>query len=386
MELSSNCRRNSQFADYYVWEHPSRALTICLNAEAMDSLQHAIFASIDHFGRGYEIDGILLGTREEQQGHKTVIVTRHNPLASPKPGTSPSAPQDATHFADALQRFKSSAEDRTVSIVGFYRSHNRNGLYLCDDDLELIKTHFQDHDAILMLIKTLPMRACTAGFFFWGADGRIQTEFPTGEIPLSPAELPTRARFDLTTHEPSSIALTVSTTLPDTHSAPEMQYSEAAQSASSPVPQKRGNWRLWLLSLYAAAVLAVIGIMMTASVFRKSMPEQVPLPSSFLAAPAPLNLDVKQTAIGHVELSWDRERPEIIAAQSGVLIIRDGADRQRLTLTREQVRSGAVAYAPNSGDMDFRLELYRNGLLSWFDSLRVLITETSGNAMRTAAH
>ena len=384
MEPSSDCRRKSQLADHYVWEHPGRALTICLNPEAMDSLQRAIFANIDHFGRGYETGGILLGTTEEQHGHKTVVVTRYHPLVPPKPRTSP-APQDVKTFADALQRFKSTAGDETLSIVGFFRSHNRNGLYLSDDDLKLIQLHFQDRDAILMLIKTLPMRACTAGFFFRDEGGRIQTEFPAIEIPLSPVGLPARGRFDLTNRKPSSSALAVSTALPDTYSAPEMQYREAAHSASGPVPQKRGDWRLWVVGACAVAILAFIGMMITVSVFRNSMQQQVPPPSS-IAVSAPLNLDVRQTAIGHVELSWDRKRPEIIAAQSGVLIIRDGAGRQRLTLTREQVRSGAVAYAPNSGDMDFRLELYRNELLSWFDSLHVLITEMSGAGTPTAAH
>jgi hypothetical protein len=69
--------------------------------------------------------------------------------------------------------------------VGYYRSHNRNGLFLSPGDLQLIQRHFPATDNLFLIIKTLRNRACTAGFFFWN-DGRIQSEFTHSEAPLIP--------------------------------------------------------------------------------------------------------------------------------------------------------------------------------------------------------
>jgi TonB family protein len=65
-------------------------------------------------------------------------------------------------------------------------------LFLSADDQRLIQRYFRGPDNLFLLIKVLPNRACTAGFFFW-KDGHIH-EFTGSEAPLIPTSLSSAGR------------------------------------------------------------------------------------------------------------------------------------------------------------------------------------------------
>jgi TonB family protein len=90
--------------------------------------------------------------------------------------------------AEDTVNFEAALAGLTRRVVGYYRSHNRDSLFLSVDDLHLIRRHFRGPENLFLLIKTLPNRACTAGFFFW-KDGRIQAEFTDSEVPLIPVSV-----------------------------------------------------------------------------------------------------------------------------------------------------------------------------------------------------
>jgi hypothetical protein len=91
-------------------------------------------------------------------------------------------PKDAALFEAAITSVQS---QQIQHVVGYYRSHNRSGLFLSPDDLKLIQRHFRDPESVFLLIKPLSNGACTAGFFFW-KDGFIQAECTNSEVPLIP--------------------------------------------------------------------------------------------------------------------------------------------------------------------------------------------------------
>jgi Gram-negative bacterial TonB protein C-terminal len=170
----------SRLADYYRWIEPDRGTCIYINFEAADRLQRQVLRGLDS-GGGLELGGILLGTTTSEGERITAIIDDFEAV----PCTYSNGPHyraDEPRFSAVRSRFK--AADSGPSIVGYYRSHIRNDLYLSTEDLTLIQSVFPESNHVFLLIKPLPMRACTAGFFF-REDGRIQSEF-TLEVPFAP--------------------------------------------------------------------------------------------------------------------------------------------------------------------------------------------------------
>ncbi len=357
--------------DYYTWQQPDRGLTICLKPEAMDSLQSEILATVDRFGRGRETCGILLGTRQAHGARRAVFVTGYRAVASIECQQSRPAPHRTADFEAALRTINSSGRFGPLSVVGFYRSHNRNGLYLSDDDVKLIQEYFSDPDIILMAIKTLAIGACTAGFFFRDERGRVQSEFPQVELPLTAIEPVKRAQARF-----PQAAIAGAPVRAGMQGTSELEQTATVDLAGKTARAEGARVR-WLLNYAGAALFAgLAGISLGVGV-RNQTRKAVPIAPAPVNAPirGMLNLNVQQTAAGHIELTWDRERPEILAAKGGVLAIRDGSGRQRIELKTEHIQSGAVAYSPATADVEFRLELERNGLPPLFDSIHVFMPE-----------
>ena len=177
-----------QLADYYRWEEPDRRIRIYINFETADRLQVQVFRGIDDFpDGGVEVGGILLGRREAEfdRGWTTTVIDDFEPVpCSYSNGSRYSLKgAEAVLFESTLVRCGSDATSG-LSVVGYYRSHKRNALCLSADDLTFIQSVFPGPDNVFLLIKPLPMRACTAGFFFW-EDGKVQSEF-TLEVPFAP--------------------------------------------------------------------------------------------------------------------------------------------------------------------------------------------------------
>ena len=153
-----------------------------------------------------------------------------------------------------------------------------------------------------------------------------------------------------------------------------MQPGAALTAAGRPSSTGRNRLQPWAMYIGSALFAGALGVWYGLTV-RSPLHKDAPAQSTAAPVHAMLNLDVRQTAAGHIELSWDRERPEITAAHGGSLLIRDGDERERVELKAEHLRSGAIAYSPTTADVDFRLELQRNGSPPLFDSVHVVMPE-----------
>jgi hypothetical protein len=96
------------------------------------------------------------------------------------------------------------------------------------------------------------------------------------------------------------------------------------------------------------------------AVTRKAAPE----------SDSPLGMNVARRESG-IEVQWDKNLPQVIEAQGGVLHIFDGSSHVELPLARSELMAGRVFYVPKEGDIDFRLTVFaRSGAVH--DALRVI--------------
>lgn len=168
--------------NFYRWDELDIGVTVYLDPEMLDRLQVEALQIIDGKARrGNEAGGVLLGSAEIDKGRIRIVVEDF--AAIPRlDGEEVFYTPNADLFARALAKDGAAARRR---VVGYYRSHNRSGLFLSPADLSLIRRQFPEPESLVVIVKTLPSRACTAGFFFW-KDGEIQGEFTNSEVPLLP--------------------------------------------------------------------------------------------------------------------------------------------------------------------------------------------------------
>src|SRR5205807_1682677 len=60
-------------------------------------------------------------------------------------------------------------------------------------------------------------------------------------------------------------------------------------------------------------------------------------------------------------------------AKRGALSIRDGVKQETLQLDESQLRNGVVFYTPSGDDIQFRLEVYREGRPGSVESIHLLM-------------
>jgi TonB family protein len=293
---SAGVATNSQLENYYRWVEPDSDITVCLKLETVDRLQAEVLRGMDSSpGAGNEVGGILLGRTELDEGRTLTFVDDFEPVPS-EHLNGPSYPfaltaDDAVAFEAALARGRAR---QTPSVVGYYRSHNRGGLFLSKDDLRLIQRYFHGPENLFLVIKTLPNRACTAGFFF-SKDGHIQAEFTDSEAPLIPLSLsPARSLLlgeafnDISVAPPAPV-------LAVREERPAIPSPELAGSRNL---QRRLMRGLVVTGVAAALIVAVVRHRETgpAQGQTPSAPQPVPLATDTSApvqAPAPV---VKQSA------------------------------------------------------------------------------------------
>ncbi len=173
---------------YYVWEVPEKSISIQLYFDVIDRMHPDIMRGLGALKRrGAEVGGILLG-RSEPGPSQSVTVEDFEPVPS-EYLTGPSynlSENDRVAFEAAIAQRVS--PEGGLSVVGFYRSHTRDELYMDDADLALADRYFPDPGSVFLLIKPFATRASTGGFFF-REDGGINRESSYLQFPFDRAEL-----------------------------------------------------------------------------------------------------------------------------------------------------------------------------------------------------
>ncbi len=295
----------------------------------------------------------------------------------------------------ALERAISRRTESGLELLGYFRSHIREGLCLSEQDQHLIQRNLQNPKYIFLLVRPFEMGICVAGFFFW-QNGVLQTDSSDLEVPFvaldqhpgdNREEVIAPAWNDAKRNRDDSGAVLESLPI-EQHLPPDHQPTEPfPQPAKASVPPKKIRFLISLAATIAVAVAA------GASAFFA-----VPALKSHLLAvgdPAPnseVGLRVLRASDGQLDVMWNRNALERARAQSALLTIIDGPISKGLAIDSNQLRSGTLTYFPNGLDIQFRLEVYLEGGRSVAESVRVLLPEKAAqvrpafpveNAVRT---
>jgi len=176
---------------YFVWEVPRQPVAVHLSIDVVGRMGADIMRWLSLVPkRGAEVGGVLIGT-----------VTRDNPAGDVStiriddfeaiPCTYARGPSYLLTDAERAD-FDQVCQRRSAEIVGYYRSHTREGLALQPEDLQLLDRLFPSPTQVALLVKPFATKPGVAGFFV-----RKDGVFPAA----TPLEFPFR-RWEMTGEEP----------------------------------------------------------------------------------------------------------------------------------------------------------------------------------------
>jgi hypothetical protein len=375
---------------FYVWEVPGKPISIQLHFDVIDRVSPDILRGLGALKRrGAEVGGILLGSIQDGP-HPKVIVEDFVSVQS-EYLTGPSynlSPNDLVGFEAVLERCKSDPTGK-LSVVGFYRSHTRDELYMDDADLALANRYFSEPGNVFMLIKPFATRPCIGGFFFW-EDGQIYRESTYLQFPFDRRELgggetrlapPTRNPQAEGSGSPLPPYTPAAEREPELLVAAEQSWQQPPQATRTSSlsilaateeqarPSNKLQWR-WLL---VPGFLAIAGV--SGFVAYRNLDSAKASGGLISGDPAlPLKLSVSERK-SQLDVTWDRNAQSVTRARRGVLSISDGSKRRDLELSGPQLRNGRVLYSRLSGDVNLRLEVFPDGQPSVVESIRIISTE-----------
>src|SRR5437867_1548581 len=174
---------------YYVWEVPGKPISVQLRFDAIDRMYPVVMRGLGALKRrGAEVGGLLLGRLAPDSAGR-IIIEDFEPVPS-EYLTGPSynlSENDRVAFEAAIARRQADA-DPELSVVGFYRSHTRDELYMDDADVALAQRYFPTAGNVFLLIKPYASRTSVGGFFFW-ENGKINRESSYLQFPFHRGEL-----------------------------------------------------------------------------------------------------------------------------------------------------------------------------------------------------
>lgn len=348
--------------DSYRWEVPGKPVSVEIDLDVVDRLEAEVMQA---FGavprRGLEVGGILLGTAEGGE-YPRVRIEDFEPVLS-KHEQGPSyvlTGKDLDRLEAALDRWQPE-EGRRMRVVGFYRSHTREGLCLDEEDIGLLSRYFPEETAVALVVKPYATRPPVAGLFF-REEGAIRSESSYREFSFRRRELAggesgtSQAREAPTpdgAHVPTADLSGFPPNQDFGHEKPPEEVYGESYPPDSAVPRRsvrlQGGW-VWIpLSFIFLLLGTVLGFQVALSV----RSEIAPGPGQ---DPYALHLSATPTD-DSVHVRWDRSSPVLREAQSGTLEITEGDQRKTVELDLANLRNGSVIYRRASDEVEFRLEV-----------------------------
>lgn len=319
--------------NYYVWQPAGYAVRVVIRPQAAERMRRDACYR-DPVRPGGEAGGLLLGSID-REGSGTVTVEDVEPLA----WSYMMPPQDRAGLEAALQALDAGPRR---SVVGYFRTHSREGLFLNAGDLSLIKACFPDPANIFLLLKSAPGEPLASRLFFWHngvtRSAAAEREFPFGTPVLEPASIPEPRRLPVP--------------------PPDTQRGDV---------RPRGRGTMWAVGA-ATAITAALLLFPSRWYTPQSVAQEAVVP------PAParqIGLEVEKRA-NDLVVKWDRGAPAVRTATRAILHIEDGIYRRASLLDPDQLRTGSLYYSPAGGEVRLRLEVYDAAERQVVESVQVL--------------
>ena len=334
----------------YIWSFPGSPVQIRLRLSVVNDLQTVLDDRQRPRGMAPEACGVLRGSL-------------------PRPGVTEVSgfdPLPSLHQA----RLEEMCE-REPDIVGFYRTTDKGGLRMSEQDLRLARSHFSRPGSVVLLIEADESGASNAAFFFWD-EGRIDGDCALMEFPFDAYQL----------------------------AATEQRRGEFAKPFVPEVrPSGAPSARSWVGIRVGSAVLA--GVVLAGAIFggirfarRQHGPTPAPVetvsatahvpatPTAASAAALGLSLDQQGSKL---RVYWNRQSPTILSAKFGMVLIKEGARSRNVPLSADQLRSGSVLYAPTSDQVEVELNVVGGERVSRESITALLPSRDSKNSVIASA-
>jgi proteasome lid subunit RPN8/RPN11 len=148
---------------------PHRVLGEAAPGQPSIALSEDAFAEVHRHAAGSdaEIGGLLLGEACAWEGETQVVVLAALPAEATQAG-----PAHLTFTADSWAGLlvRKQLEHATMTILGWYHSHPRMGIFLSEMDLEIHRGFFREPWHVALVVNGQDR---TGGFFAW-QDGKVQ--------------------------------------------------------------------------------------------------------------------------------------------------------------------------------------------------------------------
>jgi hypothetical protein len=375
------------------WRHPLRAAQIQMHPEAVRSLSFEALNSLKA-DRPSEIGGLLWGKHSHNETSEATVIVYAEFIAS-KAALYNSSQAEASSLIAAI---KTSSARTSLSLVGYFRSHIREGLYLSLDDQDLIQRHMRDPRSIFLVVRPFEIGICMGGFFFWDQD-RLQTEASELEVPLirgiEPIGVEAEISGDGGLRRPRTsnpVADPVQIRAGDAGD-PGLSAASTSNGAGEPARTQAQNSQISHPASRRRLVFPrklVLGGGLAALSFATAFWTMPGLRSKLggLGSHTPsgqLGLQVVRAGESQLNLSWNPSAPHLGAARKAKLTIKDGPFNRELDMDSSLLQSGKVTYFPSGTDVQLRLEVYIDDSHSMAESVRVLLPRAQATTIEPAS-
>ena len=258
--------------------------------------------------------------------------------------------------------------------MGWYHSHTRSEIFFSDADLEIHHRFFPEPWQVALVLRPHTFKPTRGGFFFRGKDGAIRgdascLEFVLDPLPARP--LPSRepgaAEFvaEAGRNTPAAAGPVIDVESAVVSEPAEEPSAELAEPGPPPAveppppsflttttPSRRTPW------LAAAGV--VLGVAAGAGIYQTREKWLPPMAAWFHPAGPVARASAGLHTVdrdGQLQILWDGNAADVRSGRGGILLITDGRQARSLALDTAHLRSGALTYARQSGQVDVTLTL-----------------------------
>jgi len=357
--LNPDAFGNAPKIPFYSWQPPQKPIAIQLQFDVVDRM---ILEVMKGFGavprRGAEVGGFLLGTRGQMGDQLVVQILDFAPVAC-EHAQGPSyllSANDLVLWSETIERLQAGS----TQIVGYYRSHTRDGLQLGVEDLTLLDEYFPERDLVSLIVKPYATRASVAGFFFYEG-GSIHSESSYLEFPFRRKELgggvstvdrqAAAARFG---QNRQAAAEASERPIGGSRIGPgPISGAEIAVPAPVLPPKAKGARSGWVW-IPLSFIFMLLGVILGFQIAISMRPR----------TPANPYLEAWNLALGvqrledRLVVSWDRTAPAVRNANRGVMTILAGDDSRRIDLSFNDLQAGQLIYRSSPSTVIFRLEVF----------------------------
>ena len=386
---------------YIEWTAPDSPLVVRIAESVVARMNADVMRG---FGvtrrRGTEVGGILIG--HSQKGSPPGLVIDDFEHVACEYAYGPSyllSQNDELRFAEAVNRWRP-GPGRDTWVVGYYRSHTREGLTPDAPDSELYSKFLGDTAGVALLIKPFATRTPIASFFV-PVKGRLKSDSAVAEFPFAAA--PAAHEADPSPSPSSSIApvhadARSSVAAPPVAVAsppPVPQPQPPATNEVSPMrprpraervlvdvlgpredlppdpareeygrplfsqyaPQQSPRWKTRLAwTAFTIAVFTcggVLGYQYAGGNTGQWLPfaEAIPVRDPYAVS---LSAQLRGDS---VVIQWNRFAQPVGTARGGLLLVNEAGRVKEIRLSQAELRSGVVLYRTSSTEARFRLEL-----------------------------